>query len=53
MNPAVHTRGAGIFLHDLGPQAGPTAGCVAVPAVTMTRIMQWINPADHPVIAIG
>lgn len=53
MNPAVHTRGAGIFLHDLGPGAGPTAGCVAVPAVTMTRIMRWINPAAHPVIAIG
>ncbi|MHA6759578.1 L,D-transpeptidase family protein [Streptacidiphilus sp. PAMC 29251] len=53
MNPAVHTRGAGIFLHDLGPQAGPTAGCVAVPAVTMTRIMQWINPSQNPVIAIG
>ncbi|WP_262412444.1 L,D-transpeptidase family protein [Actinacidiphila acidipaludis] len=53
MNPAVKGRGAGIFLHDLGPQAGPTAGCVAVPAAFMTQIMQWINPADHPVIAIG
>jgi L,D-peptidoglycan transpeptidase YkuD (ErfK/YbiS/YcfS/YnhG family) len=53
MNPTVVGRGAGIFLHDLGPQAGPTAGCVAVPAAFMTQIMQWINPADHPVIAIG
>ncbi|MBC3840538.1 L,D-transpeptidase family protein [Streptacidiphilus sp. 4-A2] len=53
MDPTVVGRGAGIFLHDLGPEAGPTAGCVAVPEVTMTRIMQWINPADQPVIAIG
>lgn len=53
MNPAVKGRGAGIFLHDLGPQAGPTAGCVALPAAAMTQIMQWIDPAAHPVIAIG
>jgi L,D-peptidoglycan transpeptidase YkuD (ErfK/YbiS/YcfS/YnhG family) len=53
MDPAVRGRGAGIFLHDLGPEGGPTAGCVAVPAVTMTRIMRWIDPAQHPVIAIG
>ncbi|MEU8926936.1 L,D-transpeptidase family protein [Kitasatospora sp. NPDC048545] len=52
-SPAVKGRGAGIFLHDLGPQAGPTAGCVAVPAAFMNRTMRWINPADHPVIAIG
>lgn len=53
MNPAVKGRGAGIFLHDLGPQAGPTAGCVAVPATFMTQVMQWIDPSAHPVIAIG
>ncbi|MHA6763898.1 L,D-transpeptidase family protein [Streptacidiphilus sp. PAMC 29251] len=53
MNPAVKGRGAGIFLHDLGPQAGPTAGCVALPAAVMTQIIKWINPTNHPVIAIG
>ncbi|MEY9841065.1 L,D-transpeptidase family protein [Streptacidiphilus sp. EB103A] len=53
MNPAVPGRGAGIFLHDLGPQAGPTAGCVALPTTVITQIMQWINPAQHPIIAIG
>ncbi|GAA2742318.1 L,D-transpeptidase family protein [Kitasatospora cinereorecta] len=51
--PVVKGRGAGIFLHDLGPQAGDTGGCVAVPAAFMTRTMHWIDPADHPVIAIG
>jgi L,D-peptidoglycan transpeptidase YkuD (ErfK/YbiS/YcfS/YnhG family) len=53
MNPAVKGRGAGIFLHDLGPQAGPTGGCVAVPAAFMTQVMKWISPGAHPLIAIG
>jgi L,D-peptidoglycan transpeptidase YkuD (ErfK/YbiS/YcfS/YnhG family) len=53
MNPAVKGRGAGIFLHDLGPKAGPTAGCVAVPAAFLTQTMKWITPTAHPVIAIG
>lgn len=53
MDPAVPGRGAGIFLHDLGPQAGPTGGCVAVPADFLTQIMRWIDPAQHPLIAIG
>ncbi len=52
-SPAVKGRGAGVFLHDLGPQAGPTEGCVAVPRATLTTIMRWIDPAAHPVIAIG
>ncbi|MEZ0094433.1 L,D-transpeptidase family protein [Streptacidiphilus sp. EB129] len=53
MNPAVPGRGAGIFLHDLGPQRGPTAGCVALPATVMTEVLLWIDPSQHPVIAIG
>jgi L,D-peptidoglycan transpeptidase YkuD (ErfK/YbiS/YcfS/YnhG family) len=53
MNPAVKGRGAGIFLHDLGPEGTATGGCVAGPAAAMTSIMKWINPTDHPVIAIG
>ncbi|MEU9078751.1 L,D-transpeptidase family protein [Kitasatospora sp. NPDC048538] len=53
ISPVVKGRGAGIFLHDLGPGAEATAGCVAVPAAFMTGIMRWIDPADHPVIAIG
>ncbi len=52
-SPVVKGRGAGIFLHDLGSQAGATAGCVAVPAAFLTRTLHWIDPAHHPVIAIG
>ncbi len=52
MNPAVPGRGAGIFLHDLGPERGATAGCVALPESVMTQVMHWIDPTRHPVIAI-
>ncbi|MBY8883906.1 L,D-transpeptidase family protein [Streptomyces sp. PTM05] len=51
-DPAVPGRGAGIFLHDLGPQHGATAGCVAVPEPVLTGILRWLDPARRPVIAI-
>ncbi|MDJ0344078.1 L,D-transpeptidase family protein [Streptomyces sp. H10-C2] len=51
--PAVKGRGAGMFLHALGPAAGPTAGCVALPQAVLTSVMRWIDPAQHPVIAVG
>ncbi|QGV81553.1 L,D-transpeptidase family protein [Streptomyces ficellus] len=47
----VRGRGAGIFLHVAG--AGPTAGCVAVPAGAMRRILAWADPARRPHMAIG
>jgi L,D-peptidoglycan transpeptidase YkuD (ErfK/YbiS/YcfS/YnhG family) len=49
--PAVHYKGAGIFLHVNG--SGATAGCVSVPLSTMVALLRWLNPADHPRIAIG
>jgi L,D-peptidoglycan transpeptidase YkuD (ErfK/YbiS/YcfS/YnhG family) len=48
---AVRHRGAGIFLHVNGP--GATAGCVSVPQSTMLAIITWLDPAQHPRIAIG
>lgn len=48
--PAVAYKGAGIFLHVNG--AGSTAGCVSVPLATMVALLRWLNPADHPRIAI-
>ncbi|GAA2979852.1 L,D-transpeptidase family protein [Streptomyces fulvorobeus] len=47
----VRGRGAGIFLHVDG--AGATAGCVSVPAASMSRILAWADPGRHPHIAIG
>jgi L,D-peptidoglycan transpeptidase YkuD (ErfK/YbiS/YcfS/YnhG family) len=48
---AVRYRGAGIFLHVNGP--GSTAGCVSVPLATMVAIITWLDPAQHPRIAIA
>ncbi|MFL6022756.1 MAG: L,D-transpeptidase family protein [Marmoricola sp.] len=47
----VHYRGAGIFLHVNGP--GATAGCVGTPLWFMRVVMDQLDPARKPVIAIG
>jgi L,D-peptidoglycan transpeptidase YkuD (ErfK/YbiS/YcfS/YnhG family) len=49
--PANTTKGGGIFLHVSAGTA--TAGCVAVSRARMTSIMEWLDPAKHPVIVIG
>jgi len=49
--PAVRYRGAGIFLHVNG--SGATAGCVSVPLATMLTLIDWLDPAQHPRIAIA
>ncbi|MFD5570535.1 L,D-transpeptidase family protein [Streptomyces cadmiisoli] len=47
----VRGRGAGIFLHVNG--AGPTAGCVSVPADAMRDVLRWAEPGSRPHIAVG
>jgi len=47
----VRHRGAGIFLHVNG--SGATAGCVSAPRWFMREAMWRLQPARHPVIAIG
>ncbi|KQT89334.1 hypothetical protein ASG49_16270 [Marmoricola sp. Leaf446] len=47
----VRHRGAGIFLHVNG--RGATAGCVSVPRWFMRTTFARLDPARHPVIAIG
>lgn len=49
--PADTKLGGGIFLHVSGP--GATAGCVSVRRSTMRRTLQWLDPAQHPVIVMG
>jgi L,D-peptidoglycan transpeptidase YkuD (ErfK/YbiS/YcfS/YnhG family) len=44
-------RGAGIFLHVNGP--GATSGCVSAPSWFMRVVMDQLDPARKPVIAIG
>jgi len=49
-NPVRH-RGSGIFLHVHG--GGATAGCISTPRRLMRIVMQRLDPAKVPVIAIG
>ncbi len=43
--------GSGIFLHSW--VGGATAGCVALPESRLLRILRWLRPGLHPVVAIG
>lgn len=47
----VRYRGSGIFLHANGD--GATAGCVSAPLAFMRAVMDRLDPAAVPVIAIG
>jgi L,D-peptidoglycan transpeptidase YkuD (ErfK/YbiS/YcfS/YnhG family) len=51
MSPVIKGAGSAFFLHVANGQ--PTLGCVALPAVNLTQVMRWLNPAQHPVISIG
>jgi L,D-peptidoglycan transpeptidase YkuD (ErfK/YbiS/YcfS/YnhG family) len=47
----VRHRGAGIFLHVNG--SGATAGCVSAPRAFIRQLMVRLDPARHPVMAVG
>jgi len=47
----VRHRGAGIFLHVNG--SGATAGCVSAPRALLRQLMWRLDPAQHPVMAVG
>ncbi|MGW4535998.1 L,D-transpeptidase family protein [Nocardia sp. NPDC004340] len=49
--PVVAGAGSAYFLH-VG-DGHPTAGCVAVPAADLDRLMRWLDPARGPVIDIA
>ncbi len=50
-SPAVAGAGSAFFLHVSSGK--PTAGCVSIPATTLVPLMQWLDPAQSPIIAIG
>ena len=43
--------GSAIFLH--ASTGSPTAGCVAIPIAGLDQVLDWMSPAQSPVIAIG
>ena len=49
--PRVRGHGSAIFLHVMRPDAGPTAGCVAIGAHAMWRLLPRLTPRTHLVIA--
>lgn len=49
--PVVRGGGSGFFLHV--STGGPTAGCVAVSASSLTTVMRRLAPALRPLISIG
>jgi L,D-peptidoglycan transpeptidase YkuD (ErfK/YbiS/YcfS/YnhG family) len=50
-SPVVPGRGSAIFLHVWNENA--TSGCVAIDLDRLVEIMRWLDPAQHPKIAIG
>ncbi len=49
--PPAGPLGSGMFLHaDIG---APTQGCVSLPYGDLVAVLDWLNPALHPVIAMG
>jgi L,D-peptidoglycan transpeptidase YkuD (ErfK/YbiS/YcfS/YnhG family) len=43
--------GSAIFMHVSTGRS--TAGCVSIPAASLTKVLRWLKPAAHPVISIG
>ena len=43
--------GSAIFLHVGDGQA--TAGCVSLPQTDLLKVIRWLTPGSHPVIAMG
>lgn len=49
--PARSGSGSAFFLHESA--GAPTAGCVAINADVLSRVMRWLRPGAHPIISIG
>ncbi len=48
--PAVPGRGSCVFLHVGGEAGRGTAGCTAMNEGTLKALMQWLDPAQAPVL---
>ncbi|MFI1394379.1 L,D-transpeptidase family protein [Streptomyces sp. NPDC020681] len=49
--PLGASKGGGIWIHvDHG---GATQGCVALPRARMKELLRWLDPAKHPLVAMG
>jgi D-alanyl-D-alanine dipeptidase len=48
--PQKRGRGSCIFLHIWGGPGSVTAGCTAMDAAALERIVRWLDPAEKPMI---
>lgn len=48
--PVRRGRGSCIFLHIWRAAGSPTAGCTAMPADDLETVVQWLDPARHPLL---
>jgi L,D-peptidoglycan transpeptidase YkuD (ErfK/YbiS/YcfS/YnhG family) len=51
VEPGGPTPGGGIWVHVSNAVA--TEGCVTVSRADVVAILRWLDPADHPMIAMG
>lgn len=49
-DPVRRGRGSCIFLHIWRAAGSPTAGCTAMPAGDLETVVQWLEPARHPLL---
>jgi len=49
--PVTPGAGSAIFLHV--STGGPTAGCVSLAQGNVVALLHWLDPAQHPRIAIA
>jgi L,D-peptidoglycan transpeptidase YkuD (ErfK/YbiS/YcfS/YnhG family) len=50
--PRIAGRGSAVFIHVARPGLGPTAGCVAMPAAALRRLVRRMGPKTRIVIHV-
>lgn len=52
-NPIIKGKGSAIFMHAWLEDGKPTAGCVSLDENELVGIIEWLDPAEHPMILMG
>lgn len=52
-DPPVPGRGSAIFMHVARPGLRPTAGCIALPAPVLRRVLARLRPGDRILVQSG
>lgn len=49
-HPVVARKGSAIFLHIWRGAGSSTAGCVAMAEPNLIKLLEWLDPSQHPII---